>query len=207
MEISRRIIDYSMWYYLRYYPSKLKLTQKLKEKFWIESENGKKYWWINEETIEYILNEKMRNIIQEEEVCRAKIKNLVGKNKKISYIKNNLRQKLFSPEMIENILNKDFEYHEKSIFNLDKLKKKITELQRKWKSILYIKQNLIEREQDRECVEGLILEIFPDGDSQNIVSEFEKYKEKISEKKLIEKLLRKWFMYGDIKQLLENDRI
>ena len=46
MEISQKIVDYAIWYYLKYYPSPRKLTQKLLEKFWEKSENGKKYWWI-----------------------------------------------------------------------------------------------------------------------------------------------------------------
>jgi hypothetical protein len=42
-EISQRIIDYAIWYYLKYYPSPKKLAFKLKEKFGPNSENGKKY--------------------------------------------------------------------------------------------------------------------------------------------------------------------
>ena len=74
MEISQKIIDYAIWYYLRYYPSPNKLRFKLKLKFWPESEKGKKYWGILEEEIEYILTEKLRNIIQEEEVIQSKIR-------------------------------------------------------------------------------------------------------------------------------------
>lgn len=33
MEISQKIIDYAIWYYLRYYPSPKKLELKLKMKF------------------------------------------------------------------------------------------------------------------------------------------------------------------------------
>lgn len=33
MEISQKIVDYSIWYYLKYYPSPRKLEQKLREKF------------------------------------------------------------------------------------------------------------------------------------------------------------------------------
>jgi transposase-like protein len=32
-EISQKIIDYAIWYYLRYYPSPKKLKEKLNEKF------------------------------------------------------------------------------------------------------------------------------------------------------------------------------
>lgn len=43
MEISQKIVDYAIWYYLKYYPSPRKLTQKLLEKFGEKSENGKKF--------------------------------------------------------------------------------------------------------------------------------------------------------------------
>jgi hypothetical protein len=33
MQISQKIIDYAIWYYLKYYPSVTKLKQKLREKF------------------------------------------------------------------------------------------------------------------------------------------------------------------------------
>ncbi|MDP2396573.1 MAG: hypothetical protein Q8S84_02295 [bacterium] len=39
MEISQKIVDYAIWYYLKYYPSPKKLTQKLLEKFGEKSEN------------------------------------------------------------------------------------------------------------------------------------------------------------------------
>jgi hypothetical protein len=42
-QISQKIIDYAIWYYLKYYPSVAKLKQKLKEKFGLKSLNGKKY--------------------------------------------------------------------------------------------------------------------------------------------------------------------
>jgi transposase-like protein len=43
MQISQKIIDYAIWYYLRYYPSKNFLSKKLREKFGPDSEKGKKY--------------------------------------------------------------------------------------------------------------------------------------------------------------------
>jgi len=68
MEISQKIIDYAIWYYLKYYPSPKKLERKLIEKFWPDSEKGKKYGGIFEEEIRYIIDERLKNIIQEEEV-------------------------------------------------------------------------------------------------------------------------------------------
>lgn len=43
MEISQKITDYAIWYYLRYYPSTQKLRHKLNEKFGPDSEKGKRY--------------------------------------------------------------------------------------------------------------------------------------------------------------------
>gem|GEM_PF-1702193 len=37
-EISQKIIDYAIWYYLRYFPSRQKLRNKLTEKFGPQSE-------------------------------------------------------------------------------------------------------------------------------------------------------------------------
>jgi transposase-like protein len=42
-EISQKIVDYAIWYYLRYFPSVNKVRQKLREKFGPQSEKGKKY--------------------------------------------------------------------------------------------------------------------------------------------------------------------
>ena len=201
MEISQKIIDYAIWYYLRYYPSRKKLAQKLDQKFGPDSEKWKKYGWISGDEIQYILGEKLRNIIQEREVCRSKINNLIQKNKNVSYIKNNLRQKLFDTDMIEEILQSEFHYHEISLLISEKVYKKVWELKRKWKSISYIKQKLIERDLDKELVENIVLEYFPDGDTENLQAEYEKLHWKYEKQKLVDKLIRKWFYYGDIKQL------
>ena len=161
MKISQRIIDYSIWYYLRYYPSPKKLEQKLRMKFWPDSEKWKKYWWITEEEIEYILSEKLRNIIQETEVIKSKIRNY--KNK--------------------------------------------------WKSKLYIKQKLYERLENRELIEQYLEEAFIDWELELVQKEYEKIKDKLGNKKdltefekkqkLIERLMRKWFKYDDVKNVVE----
>ena len=203
MEISQKIIDYAIRYYLRYYPSQAKMRQKLDFKFGPESEKWKMYGGIFQDEIDYILNEKMRNIIQEEEVCKWKIKSLVRKWKNISYIKNNLRQKMFCLDMIEKILVSEYNYQEASILNEEKIIKKVRDLKSRWKSVMHIKQKLIERELDREQVEKIIEEAFVNGDSENIELEYRKLKDKYEKQKVIEKLLRKWFQYGDIKNIIE----
>ena len=86
--ISQRIVNYAIWYYCKYYPSTWKLKQKLLLKFGPESENGKRYWWITDDDIGYILRDKMRNILCEKEVIDAKIRNLKFKWKSKQYIQS-----------------------------------------------------------------------------------------------------------------------
>jgi hypothetical protein len=150
MKISQKIIDYAIWYYLKYYPSPKKLEFKLKMKFWPESEKGKKYWWINTDEINYILKEKLKNIIQEEEVIQSKIR-----------------------------VYKD-----------------------KWKSKLYIKQKLFERQENIELVNIYLEEAFLKWELESIKKEYEKIKNKYERKKIIEKLMRKWFKYTEILEII-----
>ena len=158
MEVSQKIIDYAIRYYLRYYPSPKKLELKLKMKFWPESEKWKKYWGIWEEEINYILAEKLRNIIQEEEVIQSKIRVYIGK----------------------------------------------------WKSKLYIKQKLFERMENRDLIEQYLEEAFIDWELDLVKKEYEKIKDKFKlnlsenekKQKIIERLMRKWFRYDDIKKII-----
>lgn len=205
MKISQKIIDYAIWYYLRYYPSTKKLSQKLEEKFGCNSQKWKIYGWIQEKEIQFILKEKLKNIIQEHEVCRSKINNLIQKNKNIIYIKNNLRQKLFDWDMVEEILQQDFQSQEYSLLIPEKVEKKIGELKRKWKSILYIKNKLIERELDKELVENLIFQFFPNWDFENLQVQYQKIQWKYGKQKSVEVLMRKWFNYWDIKKLFLDE--
>ena len=165
MKISQRIIDYAIWYYLKYYPSPRKLELKLKMKFWPDSEKWKKYWWILEEEINYILTEKLRNIIQEEEVIQSKIR----------------------------------------------------VYQTKWKSKLYIKQKLFERQEKKELIDIYLEEAFIEWELEIVIQEYEKIKHKgklmwtwennefnyEEKQKIIVKLMRKWFKYDDIKNVME----
>jgi len=158
MEINQRIVDYAIRYYLKYYPSPRKLEQKLKMKFWPESEKWKKYGWISQEEIDYILNEKLRNIIQEEEVIQSKIRVYIGK----------------------------------------------------WKSKLYVKQKLFERMENRDLIEQYLEEAFIDWELELVQRGYEKIKDKIKsdlsendkKQKIIERLMRKWFRYDDIKKII-----
>lgn len=200
--ISQKIIDYAIWYYLKYYPSKKKLTQKLEEKFWPNSENWKKYWWISAKDINHILNENMKSIINEEEVLKSKIKNLKNKWKNIYYIKWNLLKKWFILDEIDIILEKNFKIEEESFLDKKAITKKIELYKNKWKSKNFIRQNLIERSLDKEIIEEILTEVYGFSEEEILKKEFEKLKWKFEKQKIIEKLLRKGFLYDEIKKVL-----
>ncbi len=149
-EISQKIIDYAIWYYLKYYPSPKKLALKLKQKFWPDSEKWKKYGWINREEIDFIIKEKLKNILQEKEVIKSKIR----------------------------------------IYK------------RKWKSKLYIKQKLFQRMENPDLIALYLEKAFINWELESIKVEYNKLKNKYSKQKIIEKLLRKWFYYEDIKKII-----
>ncbi len=151
MWISQKIVDYAIWYYLKYYPSPNKLRFKLKLKFWPDSENGEKYGGISDEEIDYIVEEKLKNIIVEEDVINAKIRWYLAR----------------------------------------------------WKSMLYIKQKLFERQERKELIEKCLWKVFIDGEDDQIKKEFEKLKSKYNREKVIERLIRKWFRYGDILKIID----
>lgn len=109
MEISRKIIDYAIWYYLKYYPSPKKLRYKLFEKFWPDSEKWQKYWWISYEDIDFIINEKMSSIIQEEDVINSKIRLFIQKWKSKKYIKQKLFERQEDIDLSTSILESYFE--------------------------------------------------------------------------------------------------
>lgn len=135
MEISQKIVDYAIWYYMKYYPSPRKLTQKLIEKFGEKSENWKKYWWIWQEEIDYILQEKLRNILQEEFVIESKIRTYKNKWKSQMYIKQKLFERWEDKELIEKYLLEAF-----SEWELEQLQKEYDKLS--WK---YEKQKILEK--------------------------------------------------------------
>jgi SOS response regulatory protein OraA/RecX len=135
MQISQKIIDYSIWYYLKYCPSPKKLERKILLKFWPNSEKGKKYWGISNEEIEYILNEKLKNIIQEKNVIESKIRSYQNKNKSKQYIKQKLFERQEKKELIEKILAEAFVDWE-----LENLQKEFEKIQ--WK---YDRQKIIEK--------------------------------------------------------------
>jgi SOS response regulatory protein OraA/RecX len=99
------------------------LAFKLKEKFGPNSENGKKYWGINSEEVNFIISEKLRNIIQEEEVIKSKIRNYINKWKSKLYIKQKLFERMESKYLSDEYLDIYFENWE--IENIKKALKKL----------------------------------------------------------------------------------
>jgi len=212
-EISQKIIDYAIWYYLRYFPSINKVKQKLNEKFWPESEKGKKYWGIFEDDIEYIISEKMRNILCEKQIISSKINNYINNWKNIFYIKSKLYEKGFIKPEYEEILINDFNIEESSILDYEKVYKQINILYKKNKSKNYIRNKFIENHFDRELIEDILSEIFINWEDELLKIELEKilrknhyglekldFKEK---QKITQKLVWKWFNIWDIINLLK----
>ena len=203
MEISQKIVDYAIWYYLKYFPSKKALEKKLFEKFWPNSEKWKVYWWIWEKEIDFILNQKMSSIIFEEEVAKSKIRNYIEKNKNFSYIKTKMFQKYFDKELVLLILREEYNFENETLLNEEKLKKQIILLKQKGKSKNYIKNKFLERSQDKDLVENILSEVFCDWELENLKKEYEKVKNKWFDKqKIFQKLFSKWFNYEDIKRVI-----
>ena len=203
MEISQKIVDYAIWYYLKYFPSKKALEKKLFEKFWPNSEKWKVYWWIWEKEIDFILNQKMSSIIFEEEVAKSKIRNYIEKNKNFSYIKTKMFQKYFDKELVLLILREEYNFENETLLNEEKLKKQIILLRQKGKSKNYIKNKFLERSQDKDLVENILSEVFCDWELENLKKEYEKIKNKWFDKqKIFQKLFSKWFNYEDIKRVI-----
>ncbi|MBB1564801.1 RecX family transcriptional regulator [Candidatus Gracilibacteria bacterium] len=205
MEVSQKIVDYAIWYYLKYYPSKKALENKLFEKFGPNSEKAKIYGGIGQETVDEILNQKMASIISEEEVARAKIRNYVEKNKNVSYIKLKMFQKKFEKELVLEILEKEFDFENNSLLSESKLRNQILALKQNGKSKNYIRRKFLERKQDKELIEGILEYIFKDGEFENILKEYEKMKQKgFDKQKIFQKLFAKGFSYDDIKQVMKD---
>ena len=213
-EISQKIVDYAIWYYLRYFPSINKVRQKLREKFWPESEKWKKYWWIFEDDIEYIISEKMRNILCEKQIITSKINNYINKWKNTFYIKSKLYEKGFIKYEYEEILINDFNIEESSILNYEKVYKQINILYKRNKSKNYIRNKFIENNFDRELIEDILDDIFIDWENESLKIELDKilrkkhyslekieFKEK---QKITQKLVWKWFNIWDIIEILNN---
>lgn len=222
-EISQKIIDYAIWYYLRYFPSTQKLRNKLTEKFGPQSEKWQKYGWIFPEDIDYILTQKIGTIIDEPEVIRSNIRWYINKWKNINYIKSKLYGKLFIKDDYEKILSEEFESDTKTLLQYQRVLKQALTLKNKNKPANYIRQKFIESSLDKQLVEDIIIEIFPNGEQELLIIELlkiikapintqnqEKY---ISgyfqnldfrqKQKITQKLIGKGFVIGDVIEIMK----
>lgn len=184
--------DYTLWYYFRYFPSINRLKEKLKEKT-----NS------NHELIELIFNDVI-HLFNDLDVLDSKVQNLLFRNKNKNYIISNLLQKKFNKEDIITILNKYIKSWE-SILTQSFLERKIKQLKWKNKSKNYIKNKLIEQQEDKEIVEQVLNNIFwIEWDIEWLIFEYGKlFNKNIEQKKIIQRLLVKWFNYSDIKKVLK----
>jgi len=164
MEISQKIIDYAIWYYLRYYPSPNKLRQKLRMKFWPDSENGKKYWGIIEEEIDYILVEKLRNVIQQEEVIQSKIRVYKDKRKSKQYIKQKLFERMEDRELIEKYLEEWF-----IDWEIESVRREFEKIKNRSKLIIENKE--LSYEQKSKVIEKLMSKWFKYNDIKIVLNE------------------------------------
>jgi len=141
--------------------------------------------------------------MQEDEIIKAKIDNYIFRNKNYRYIRQKMREKLFNSEKVESYLEKYINSGE-SILDENFLRKKIENYISKGKSRYYIFQTLWETKLDREKLEVLLEEYFPDWESENILREYEKIRHRYDKQKIIQKLLAKWFKYDEIKIIIQN---
>ena len=182
--------DYTLWYYFRYFPSINRLKEKLNEK----TQN-------NTELVNKIF-ENNWNLFNDLDVLDSKVQNLLFRNKNKNYIITNLLQKRFIKDDIINILEKYTEIG-KSILTENFIERKIIQQKNKNKSKQYIRNKLIEQPEDKELVEKIITEIYWEkSDYEALLFEYNKLVHKnIEHRKIIQRLLSKWFKYEEIKKL------
>lgn len=183
--------DYALSYYFRYLPSLKRLTEKVKAKSETE-ELAREVLW------------EIAHFVKEEENIEVRIRYLIGRNKNARYIQTNLIQKGFSSQLVKSILYGKFIQEGKSLMSEEFLKRKILHYKEQGKSKNYIASKLIERQEDKELINRLLEEVFKKGEKENISFWVEKLSPKYEKKKILEKLLMKWFSYGEIKEFLEE---
>ena len=185
--------NYAIKYYLRFYPSKNRLSEKLVSKFKITENIAKKL----------VLELEEEWIILEEKVIDEKIKYLISKWKNVNYIKINLIKKQFNKNIIINKLNKISE--NSSILDKNFVINKILNYKEKHKSKNYIKQKLIERREDKILINNLLEEYYnKEEELENLKINFNKLKlTNKSDKQILTNLTWKWFIFSDVLNILK----
>ncbi len=180
--------NYALWYYFKYFVSPKKLMQKLKEKS-KDSDLSEKVF------------ENITHLIDEKQVIGDKIRLYLLANKNYTYIKNKLGEKLFDKTLVKEILDRDFFIEGESLLSENSIRIKVQNYKSKNKSITYIRQKLVDRQEDKEIIDMIIDEVFwEERDLESIKKEISKLEWKYEKSKIIEKLLAKWFRYDDVKR-------
>jgi len=189
-------------------------------KFGPQSEKWQKYGWIFEDDIDYILEEKMWNILVEKEIISSKIRSYIARWKNYYYIVQKLTEKMFVKEEFEEVLRTEFDSDNTSLINSEKLYKQVLNLKKKNKSKNYIRNKFVDRKLDEPIVDKVLWDLFIDWEGDNIYNELIKVlkmpilhtknelKEVINQlnfadkQKLMQKLVWKWFSFWDISDTL-----
>lgn len=180
--------NYALWYYFKYFVSPKRLLQKLKEK---EKDTN-----LPEKVFENI-----KHLIDEKQIIGDKIRLYLLANKNYTYIKNKLSQKLFDKDLVKEVLQKDFLVEWESLLNEKSIKLKVQNYKSKNKSITYIKQKLVDRQEDKKFIDKIIDEVFEEKwELDAIKKEISKLEWKYEKAKIINKLITKGFKYDDIKK-------
>ncbi len=182
--------NYAIFYYLKYFPS----IKKLEEKLWEKS------WW-DKNLISQII-ENLKSIIDEKANIENRIRYMLDRHKNLNYIRQNLSQKKFDKALVDEILKRNFLKDGESLLDTEYIRRKIISYKEKGKSKNYIKSKLIEREEDKKEVLTILDEIFSSWEEELIGNEYEKLKGKFEKQKIIEKLLRKGFLYDEVKRIM-----
>lgn len=150
----------------------------------------------------YKVIDDIKSMIDEEKMINSLITNLKSRGKNINYITSKLYNKKFCKELLEKAII-DIKWEE-TLLNIHSLENKILSYKNKWKSKTQIKMLLIEREQDKQIVNESINNIFWEFWENEILKEKISIlqRKKVEKRKIISRLISKWFKYSDIIEYL-----
>lgn len=190
-----QILNYATKYYLRYYPSRARLIEKIQEKFHPSNK-----------ALSDVLH-ILEDIIVEEQVIDAKIRHYIERWKNISYIKLKLIQKKFDSDIVLWKIQKLIDSG--TILGYENTMQKVLLYYEKNKSKNYVRNKLIERPSDRSLVESAIAEIYGYSEAPIIGREYNNMKPKpnlkdfSSKQKFMQKMMSRGFNYGDLREFLD----